>query len=190
MRGWQSEHWHCSSVYCTGWWRINTFDSVLPGEGSYDSPYIDWVQDQSSPGYTEGDKWVTLYIVHTSIRGLYSVFCSHLFMTAWSKSDIGRYRGWRKGASGSVCGDIGIESYYQNTHSINCIPFCSVTLRSSILFLWNCCMLLALPISPRLMDGFWCSRCLKDHIKVSNMMKLFSGGATTPLVVKIWTKQP
>ena len=34
---------------------------------------------------------------------------------------------------------------------------------------------LALPISPEIMDGFWCSRCL---------------GAITPLVVKIWTKQP
>ena len=49
---------------------------------------------------------------------------------------------------------------------------------------------LALPISPEIMDGFWCSRCLKDHIKVPDMMRLFAGGATTPLVVKIWTKQP
>ena len=40
------------------------------------------------------------------------------------------------------------------------------------------------------MDGFWCSRCLNDCIKVPDMMKLFAGGATTPLMVKIWTKQP
>ena len=29
-----------------------------------------------------------------------------------------------------------------------------------------------------------------DGIEVSNMKRLFAGGATTPLVVKIWTKQP
>ena len=40
------------------------------------------------------------------------------------------------------------------------------------------------------MDRFWCSRCLKDCIKVSDMMILFAGGAKTPLVVKIRTKQP
>ena len=54
----------------------------------------------------------------------------------------------------------------------------------------NFCIQLALPISPEIMDGFWCSRCLNDRIKVPNMMRLFAGGATTPLVVKIWTKQP
>ena len=47
---------------------------------------------------------------------------------------------------------------------------------------------LALPISPLIIDGFWCSRCLNDRIKVPHMMR-FAGGATTPLVVKIWTKQ-
>ena len=51
-------------------------------------------------------------------------------------------------------------------------------------------LLFALPISPEIMDGFWCSRCLNDRIKVPDMMRLFAGGATTPLVVKIWTKQP
>ena len=49
---------------------------------------------------------------------------------------------------------------------------------------------LALPLSPEIMDGFWCSRCLNDRIKVPDMMRLFPGGATTPLVVKIGTKQP
>ena len=48
---------------------------------------------------------------------------------------------------------------------------------------------LALPISPEIMDGFWCSRCLNDRIEVPDMMRLFAGGATNPLVVKIWTKQ-
>ena len=48
----------------------------------------------------------------------------------------------------------------------------------------------ALPISPEIMDGFSCSRCPNDRIEVPDMMRLFAGGATTPLVVKIWTKQP
>ena len=52
------------------------------------------------------------------------------------------------------------------------------------------CVPLALPISPDIRDGFWCSRCLKDRIKVPDTMKFFVGSATTPLVVKIWTKQP
>ncbi len=39
------------------------------------------------------------------------------------------------------------------------------------------------------MDGFWFSRCLNDRIEVLYMMRLFAGGATAPLVVKIWTKQ-
>ena len=29
-----------------------------------------------------------------------------------------------------------------------------------------------------------------DRVQVPDMMRLFAGGATTPLVVKIWTKQP
>ena len=49
---------------------------------------------------------------------------------------------------------------------------------------------LALPISPEIIDGFGCSRCLNDHIEVPDMMRLFAGGATTPLVVKFRTKQP
>ena len=49
---------------------------------------------------------------------------------------------------------------------------------------------LALPISPEIMDGFLCSRCLNDRIEVPDMMGLFAGGATTPLVLKIWSKQP
>ena len=40
------------------------------------------------------------------------------------------------------------------------------------------------------MDGFSCSRCLNNRIKVPDMMWSFSGGATTPLVVKNLTKQP
>ena len=52
------------------------------------------------------------------------------------------------------------------------------------------CIQLALPISPEIMDRFWCSRCLNDYIKVPNMMRLYADGTTTPLVVKIWAKQP
>ena len=45
-----------------------------------------------------------------------------------------------------------------------------------------------LSIKSKLMDGFWCSRCLNNFINVPNMMGSFSGGATTPLVVKSWTQ--
>ena len=77
-----------------------------------------------------------------------------------------------------------IISYHQR--QLYSVPF----LLRSVPFLRNCCMLLALPISPQKMDGFWCSRCLNDRVEVPDMMRLFAGGATTPLVVKIWTKQP
>ena len=49
---------------------------------------------------------------------------------------------------------------------------------------------LGMPIDSEIMDGFWHSRCLNNRIKVADMMRLFPGGATTPLVVKIGTKQP
>ena len=35
------------------------------------------------------------------------------------------------------------------------------------------CIPLALPISPQIMDRFWCSRCLNNHIKVPDRMRLF-----------------
>ena len=44
---------------------------------------------------------------------------------------------------------------------------------------------LALPISTEIIDRFGCSMCLNDRIEVPDMMRLFAGGATTPLVVKI-----
>ena len=49
---------------------------------------------------------------------------------------------------------------------------------------------LGMPIDSEIMDIFWCSRCLNNCIEVPNMMRLFAGGTATPLVVKIWTKQP
>ena len=52
---------------------------------------------------------------------------------------------------------------------------------SSVPFLHNkFCIKLALPISPEIMDGFWCSRCLNYRNEVPEMMRLFAGGATTP----------
>ena len=47
---------------------------------------------------------------------------------------------------------------------------------------------LALPISPEIMDRFWCSRCLNDHIEASHMMGSLASGTTNSLVAKIWTK--
>ena len=57
--------------------------------------------------------------------------------------------------------------------------------------LWNSLILhpLQLSITQPIMDGFWCSRCLNDRIAVPEMMGSFSGGSTTPLVVKSGTKQ-
>ena len=64
------------------------------------------------------------------------------------------------------------------------VSVCPPSVRNEF-YIW-----LALPISPSIMDRFWCSRCLNDRVEVPDMIRLFAGGATTPLVVKIWTKQP
>ena len=50
------------------------------------------------------------------------------------------------------------------------------------------CSILFMSKGSEIMEGFWCSRCLKDHIDVPDIIGSFSGGATTPLVVKSWTK--
>ena len=42
--------------------------------------------------------------------------------------------------------------------------------------IWNCCTILALPISSEIIDRFGCSRCLNNHIDVPDMMGSFSGG--------------
>ena len=84
---------------------------------------------------------------------------------------------------------IAIFFYYCfSTKSYHLRQLYSVPFRSSVPFR-NCCKLLALPISPDIMDGFWCSRCLNDRIEVPKMMGSFLGGSTTPLVVKNGTKQ-
>ena len=49
---------------------------------------------------------------------------------------------------------------------------------------------LALPISPEIMDRFWCSRCLNDRIKVPDMMRSLQVAPLPPwwpkLELKIW----
>ena len=92
--------------------------------------------------------------------------------------------------------EYNIPQYYPNfLVQLNILSSKTTVLRSSVPFFRsvlpfrNCCMLLALPISREIMDRFWCSRCLNDRVKVPDLMRLFAGGATTPLVVKIWTKQ-
>ena len=52
----------------------------------------------------------------------------------------------------------------------------------------NCCTILALPIESEIMDEFWRSRCLNDHIDFPNMIVSFINSATTSLVVKKGTK--
>ena len=47
-----------------------------------------------------------------------------------------------------------------------------------------------LSIKSEIMERFWCLRCLNNHIEVPDLIRLFAGCTTTPLVVKIWTKQP
>ena len=37
-------------------------------------------------------------------------------------------------------------------------------------------------------DGFWCLRCLNDHIEVPDMIGSFASGATTSVVAKNGTK--
>ena len=45
-----------------------------------------------------------------------------------------------------------------------------------------------LTIISKIIDGFWCLRCLNDRIKVTDMIVSFSNGATTFLVAKNGTK--
>ena len=52
-----------------------------------------------------------------------------------------------------------------------------------------CCTLLALPIFPDIMDGFWCSRCLNDRIDLLYMIGSFASGANVSLVAKNGTKK-
>ena len=39
-----------------------------------------------------------------------------------------------------------------------------------------------------IMDGFWCLRCISNHIDLPNTIGLFAAGTTNPLVAKTWTK--
>ena len=45
-----------------------------------------------------------------------------------------------------------------------------------------------MPIDSEIIDGFWHSRCLNDHIDLLYMMELLTSGATDSLVTKIGTK--
>ena len=46
-----------------------------------------------------------------------------------------------------------------------------------------------LPIKSELMDGFWHSRCLNDHIDLPNIIRSLASGANASLVAKNWTKK-
>ena len=60
---------------------------------------------------------------------------------------------------------------------------------TSIQLLRNFCTILALTIKFEIMDRFWCSRCLNNHINIHNMIGSFKSGATASLVAKYWTKR-
>merc|ERR1712074_418812 len=65
-------------------------------------------------------------------------------------------------------------------------------LRSSVppfLLLRNCCTILDLCLKSEIMDVFWSSRCLNDHIDLPDKIGSFSSGATTSMVVKNGTKK-
>ena len=47
---------------------------------------------------------------------------------------------------------------------------------------------LAESIESQIMDGFWCSRCLNDHINLPDMIGSFASGAIAFIVAKNWTK--
>ena len=67
---------------------------------------------------------------------------------------------------------------------IHCAPFlCSVPP------FWNCCTILDLCLKSEIINGFWSSRCLNDHIDVPDKIGSFSSGATTSMVVKNGTKK-
>ena len=44
-------------------------------------------------------------------------------------------------------------------------------------------------LKSEIMDGFWCSRCLNDRIDLPDKIGSFLSGATTPMVVKNFTKK-
>ena len=46
-----------------------------------------------------------------------------------------------------------------------------------------------MPISPEIIDGFWCSRCLNDRIDLSDMIGTFASSAKASLVAKNRTKK-
>ena len=46
-----------------------------------------------------------------------------------------------------------------------------------------------LSLKSEIMDGFWSSRCLNDHIDLPDKIGSFLGGAATPMVVKNGTEK-
>ena len=59
---------------------------------------------------------------------------------------------------------------------------------SSVLFLLNCCTILALPISSEIIDRFWHSKCLNDRIDLLYMIGSFVSGVNVSIVAKTGTK--
>ena len=84
--------------------------------------------------------------------------------------------------------DYAIINFYTIKTFIVSTVLRSILFRSSVPF-QNCCTLLALPISPDIMDGFGCSRCLNDRIDLPNMKGIFTSGANAFLVAKNGTKK-
>ena len=49
--------------------------------------------------------------------------------------------------------------------------------------------ILYLPIESEIMDQFWCSRYLNDHINLPNMIRLFASSAIASIMAKNGTKE-
>ena len=81
----------------------------------------------------------------------------------------------------TICSQFDMTTYMsQIIHISYIIP--EAVRSSSSVCVWlgqKFCIQLALPISPEIMDEYRSLRRLNDRIKVSDMMKLFAGGATT-----------
>ena len=79
-----------------------------------------------------------------------------------------------------------ITSSYHLRQLYSSVPlFCSIP----FLLLWNCCTILALPISSEIIDRFWHSRCLNDHINLFYIIGSFASGTNVSLVAKNGTKK-
>ena len=59
---------------------------------------------------------------------------------------------------------------------------------SILSLLQNWCTILALPIKSKIIDRFWCSKCLNHCIDLHNVIGSLESGSTASIVAKNWTR--